>query len=98
MKLYRYTSEGEGIYTIGKRLLPENLVSEANEARKWLPKPQFPQGEYKFYLTQMGKEQYEKTLLKVHKKYLKDIEYEEIEFSDLDKIFFQDEWQVVIKK
>lgn len=31
--LYRYTSEGEGIFTAGKRLLPESLINEVLEAK-----------------------------------------------------------------
>lgn len=58
-KLYRYTANGEGIWSAGKRLLPEDLIEEAWEARKWMPKPQLPDGDYRFYLTEKGKEKYE---------------------------------------
>jgi hypothetical protein len=98
MKLYRYTSQGEGIYSIGKRLLPENLIEEAWNARKWLPKPVLPEGEYTFYLTEKGKQEYEKTLLKVHQKYLSDIKLEEIDVANLKDTVYEDEWQVVINK
>ena len=54
-QLYRYTSNGEGVFSAGKRLLPENLVDEAWEARKWMPKPKLPEGEYRFLLTPKGK-------------------------------------------
>ncbi len=100
--LYRYTSEGEGIFTAGKRLLPESLINEVLEAKKWLPKPSLnPNFEYKFYLTSKGKEQYENTLLNVHRKYLKDIKLELFETEKLKsekEIAFQDQWQVVFKK
>lgn len=98
MKLYRYTTNGEGVWSAGKRLLPDNLIDEAFEQRKWMQKPQLPNGEYRFFLTEKGKEQYEKTLLNVHKKYLPNIKCEEIELSDNDEIVFTDEWQVVVKK
>jgi len=97
-RLYRYTSNGEGVFSAGKRLLPKNLIEEAREARKWMLKPNLPEGEYRFYLTATGKKQYENTLLKVHKKYLKNIECEEFEQGKLGDIVYQDEWQVVVKK
>lgn len=100
--LYRYTAEGEGIFSAGKRLLPENLVEEANEARKWMPKPNLPpEDDYRFYLTLKGKEQYEKTLLLVHQKYLKDIAVKKIPLETVNQIgpvVYEDEWQVAVKK
>ncbi len=101
MKLYRYTSSGEGVFSIGKRLLPQNLVEEANKARAWLPKPTLLEGDYTFYLSEKGKEQYEATLLKVRQKYLKDIKCDETALEDLlkeNRIVFQDEWQIVTTK
>lgn len=96
-KLYRYTSNGEGIWSAGKRLLPTDLIDEAFEQRKWMPRPELPNGNYRFLLTEKGKEQYKKTLLKVHKKYLPNIKCEEINHSDIDAIVYEDEWQVVVK-
>ena len=96
-KLYRYTTNGEGVFSAGKRLLPEELINEAWENRKWLPKPSLSEGEYIFYLTQKGKEQYDKTLLNVHKKYLPNIKLEEIERKNVSGIIYEDEWQVVLK-
>lgn len=102
VQLYRYTADGEGIFSAGKRLLPEDLVDEAWKARKWLPKPNLPSdGNYRFYLTPKGKKQYEKTLLQVHKKYLKDIKLEEVTVEVVKKfgsIIYEDEWQVVVEK
>ena len=98
MKLYRYTSNKEGIWAAGKRLLPQDLVDEAWEARKWMPKPELPEGEYHFYLTKQGKEKYEQTLLHVHKKYLTNIEHEEVGASTIGKPVYQDEWQVIVAK
>lgn len=98
MKLYRYTTNGEGIWSAGKRLLPEELADEAWEQRKWMPKPQLPDGEYRFFLTDKGKDQYEKTLLNVHKKYLTNIKSEEVDPSKIGEVVYEDEWQVVVKK
>lgn len=98
MNLYRYTTNGEGVWSAGKRLLPENLVEEAFEQRKWMPKPTLPGGEYIFYLTEKGKEQYEKTLLNVHKKYLTNIQCEDVGEFDESRAVYQDEWQVVVRK
>ena len=97
-KLYRYTSNKEGVYLIGKRLLPTHLVEEVNEARKWLLKPQLPEGEYRFFLTENGKEKYESTLLPVHQKYLTNIECQEVDPAKIGVIIYEDEWQVVVKK
>lgn len=36
MKLYRYLTNGEGVWSAGKRLLPLKLVDEANQNRAWL--------------------------------------------------------------
>ena len=94
-KLYRFTTNGEGVFSAGKRLLPEELVNEVNENRKWLKKPNLGNGNYRFYLTKKGKEMYESTLLLSHKKYLPNIKLEIINKKDLIKIIYEDEWQVV---
>ncbi len=97
-KLFRYTSKGEGIFSAGKRLLPSDLVEEAWENRKWLPRPQLPSGEYRFFLTEAGKQKYEDTLLHTHKKYLEDIRCETIDPATIGEIIYEDEWQVVGRK
>ncbi|MBP7134093.1 hypothetical protein KBA73_02650 [Patescibacteria group bacterium] len=94
-KLYRYTANGEGIWSAGKRLLPEELVDEAWENRKWMPKPQLPDGEYRFFLTEKGRKKYEETLLNTHKKYLSNIQLEEVDQSNVGEVVYEDEWQVV---
>ena len=38
-KLYRYTTNREGVFSSGKRLLPKELVDEVNQNRKWLVRP-----------------------------------------------------------
>jgi len=97
-KLYRYTSGGEGIFSAGKRLLPEELVDEARENRKWLSKPDLPKGKYRFYLTKSGKEKYDRTLLHTHRKYLTNILLEEVDVIAVGKVVHQDEWQVVVRR
>ncbi len=96
-KLYRYTTNGEGVFSAGKRLLPEELVPEVLERKKWLPKPNLPLGNYQFYLTEKGKEMYEKTLLLSHKKYLPHIKKEIVDADDIKNIIYEDEYQVVEK-
>ncbi len=94
-KLYRYTTNGEGVFSAGKRLLPKELIEEVLENKKWLSKPKLKEGEYRFYLTKKGKEKYEKTLLLSHKKYLVDIKLEIMNKKDLKNIIYEDEYQVV---
>lgn len=55
-KVYRFTVEGEGVFIVGKRLLPNHLVDEVLERKKWLVKPKLPSGEYRFYLTEKGRQ------------------------------------------
>ena len=97
-KLYRYTSNNEGVFSAGKRLLPKSLAQEALEARKWMPKPQLPKCDYIFFLTEKGKNKYEQTLFKVHQKYLSNIKCKEIDHQKAGEIVYEDEWQVVIEK
>lgn len=94
-KLYRYTSKGEGIFSAGKRLLPENLVEEVLEFKKWLIKPNLPNGNYRFYLTEKGKKIYEDTLLKCHRKYLENIKCYSINKAKVKNIVYEDDYQVV---
>jgi hypothetical protein len=95
--LFRYTTNGEGVFSAGKRLLPPELISEVNERRAWLPKPSLSKGTYLFYLTEKGKEKYEKTLFLSHQKYLPNIKSEAIPRTMLKNIVYEDEWQVVEK-
>ncbi len=95
--LYRYTTNNEGVWSAGKRLLPKDLVEEVLEAKKGLPKPKLPEGDYRFYLTESGKRKYESTLLLSHKKYLTKIKKEKIQRHKIINIIYEDEWQVVEK-
>lgn len=95
--LYRYMTHGEGVWSAGKRLLPPELVDEANKNRAWLTKPALPLGEYRFYMTNKGKEKYEDTLYKTHQKYLPDITLEGIPREKIGEVVYEDEFQVVAK-
>ncbi len=94
-KLYRYTTNGEGVFSAGKRLLPEGLINEVNWNRKWLKKPNLEDGNYRFYLTKKGKEIYEKSLLLSHIKYLPNITLEVINRNAIKNIVYEDEHQLV---
>lgn len=85
------------MFSAGKRLLPQELVNEVLERKKWLIKPKLPEGEYRFYLTEKGKEMYEKTLILSHNKYLPNIKLEALEERTLGEIAYEDEYQVVEK-
>src|SRR3989344_4045170 len=93
--LYRYTTNGEGIWSAGKRLLPPELIDEANANRAWLTKPELPEGNYCFWLTEQGKEKYEQTLYRTHQKYLSNIQLESKDKASLGTIIYEDEFQVV---
>lgn len=93
--VYRYTTNGEGVWLAGKRLLPNELIKEVNKNRSWLSKPQLPNENYTFWLTKLGKEKYEETLFKTHQKYLTNIKLEEKLYESLGKIIYQDEYQIV---
>ncbi len=95
MKLYRYLTNGEGVWSAGKRLLPVELVEEVNKKRARLTKPLLPEGGYRFWLTKAGKIRYGKTLFITHQKYLPDIKIEEIFKKDLGRVVYEDEFQVV---
>lgn len=97
-KIYRFTTNSEGVFSAGKRLLPEELVDEVEVNRKWLSKPRLDKSKnqkYRFYLTEKGKEKYKKTLFISHKKYLPNIKLDIINKTELGKIAYEDEYQVV---
>ncbi len=93
--LYRYTTNNEGVWSAGKRLLPQDLIEEVLEAKKWLPKPKLPERNYQFYLTEKGMNKYKTTLLISHKKYLPNIIMNKIDRNKIKKVIYEDEWQVV---
>jgi len=77
--------------------MPKELTDEVLENKKWLVKPELTEGVYLFYLTEKGREEYEKKLLNSHKKYLTDIKLETHEKENLKKIVYEDEYQIVEK-
>ena len=95
--VYRFTTNGEGVFSAGKRLLPDELIDEVVERKKWLIKPKLKEGDYRFYLTEEGKDMYKKTLLLSHKKYLPNIKLEKITYSNLENIIYEDKYQVVVE-
>lgn len=97
MKLYRFTTNGRGVWSEGKRLLPTDLIEEVNTNRKWLKKPDLPEGDYIFYLNERGKEKYLASLYKTHQKYLKDITETLTSLSDKETVVYEDEHQVVVR-
>jgi hypothetical protein len=62
-----------------------------------MPKPELPEGEYRFFLTEKGKDKYEQTLLHVHRKYLDGIALEEADLTKIGEVVYEDEWQVVAR-
>lgn len=95
-KLYRYTSQEKDVFS-HEAVLASNLAEMA-DAGKWLPSPNLPEGTHQFFLTEKGREEYEKALFPLHKKYLSDISCEETDASAIDGVVYEDEWQVVVKK
>lgn len=95
-KLYRYTSREKDVFS--HELVLSSNLAELAEAGKWLPTPELPAGTHRFFLTEKGKEEYEKVLLPLHKKYLPDISCEETDLSAINTVVYEDEWQVVTKK
>jgi len=100
--VYRFTAKTgenkrEGVWSVGKRLLPPELVEEANANRAWLNKPTLPRGDFRFWMTDKGRAMYESSLKRVHNKYLQDIQVEAVSREKLGEIVYQDEFQVVEK-
>lgn len=99
--VYYYTANNEGVFSAGKRLLEDaiakNIVSldEVLKAKEWLPKPELPEGEYRFYFTKEGNRIYGETLLTIHKKYLENIQCHIIPRANLKNIVYSDIYQVV---
>lgn len=94
-KVYRFTTEGEGTWNAGKRLLPPELIELANQNRQWLTKPSLPEGDYRSWFTEEGKSMYEQTLLSIHRLYLSNIEMIEQLRSNLGEIAYVDIYQIL---
>lgn len=93
--VYRFTTHGEGTWTAGRRLLPPELVEEANQNRQWLTKPTLPEGNYRSWFTEEGKSMYVQTLLTIHRLYLSNIEMSEKLRSNLGDIAYEDAYQIL---
>jgi hypothetical protein len=99
-KLYRYASQEKDVFS-SDGVLAKNFAEMA-EVWKWLPTPKLPENgqsaSLRFFLTEKGKAEYEKTLLPLHKKYLGDISCDELKLPEINGVvIYEDEWQVVAK-
>ena len=92
MNLYRYTTNGKGVFTEGKEKMPEELVEKILEAKKWLDRPDIDSPSTS-YFTPEGAAKYEETLLPLHKEYLENIIKEEFQRKDLGEVLYSDEYQ-----
>jgi hypothetical protein len=101
-KLYRYTTNGEGTFSAGRRLLdsqPPEFIAKVLEVvkknKEWLILPELEEGNLEFYWTELGKEKYESGVYLIHKKYLPDIQLETISDEELQgKVVYRDMYQV----
>lgn len=93
--LYRYTTDGKGVFRAGKEQMPEELIEEILEAKKWLANPGASHEGSTSYFTPEGAKKYEETLMPLHKKYLKNIVKEEILRTKLGDAIYKDEHQVL---
>ena len=95
--LTRYESGGRGTWDVGKEKMPEELLQQVLESKAWLKRPELPEGEYTSYFTPSGAEQYEKTLLPIHRKYLSEIVKKQQGRPDTEPAY-EDEHQVLYTK
>ena len=96
--VYRYTFSGECVFTEGMKYIPSDEVLEkVTAAKQWLPQPLLPFGTYKFFLTEKGKEHYEKTLKIVHESFLKDIQCEKVSIKNIGEVVYRDAFQIIAK-
>ncbi|NIQ78530.1 MAG: hypothetical protein GTN93_10635 [Anaerolineae bacterium] len=96
--LYRWTAEGEGIFAVGKRKIPKDLVPLFREQANWLFKPMLPPGDIEFLFTERGNRRYINSILPIHKKYLKKIKSKKIPRSMVKEILYEDQFQVAVPK
>lgn len=103
--LYRYTSNGEGTFSAGRRLLDEQpkefidrMVQVVKDNKQWLVLSRIEHDNLEFFWTEKGKEEYEKTFLPMHREYLPNIEITEVKREELlGEIVYEDEHQIGIK-
>ena len=102
--LYRYTTQGEGTFSAGRRLidslgaeLKSEVLSVVANNKSWLTLPKLNERNLEFYWTELGKSKYEESFLPVHRKYLVNIVLETIEYSELSgPVVYEDEYQIGI--
>jgi hypothetical protein len=103
-RLYRYTTNSEGTFSAGRRLLdsqPADFIAKVLEVvrknKEWLSLPELEHDNLEFYWTEAGNKKYEENFLPIHKEYLPNIHLEIIKLEDLPgKIVYQDENQIGI--
>lgn len=103
-KLYRYTTNGEGTFSAGRRFLdtqPKDFIEKMLEVVKrnksWLRLPELPIDNLEFYWTEEGKLKYDAEFLLMHKRYLPNIKLDKVSYDALPgDIVYEDKHQVGI--
>jgi hypothetical protein len=103
--LYRYTTNGEGTFSAGRRLLntqPKEFIEKMLEVvrrnKSWLRLPELSMDNLEFYWTEEGKSKYEEDFLPMHRQYLPDIKLEVVNYDELPgEVVYEDEHQVGIR-
>lgn len=102
--LYRYTTNGEGTFSAGRRLLDTQtpdfiakVLAIVAKNKDWLVLPELEYDNLEFYWTESGKKKYEEGFLPSHSEYLPNIQLEIIKYDELKgKVVYEDEYQVGI--
>ena len=84
--IYHYTSDGEDIFSVSKRLVPHGLADEIKKASEWIPKVYLDGRLFDVYLTEKGNELYKKTLLPIHADFIPRIICRSIDKKDISAI------------
>lgn len=94
--LYRYTADGTGVFIMEDELRPTYLERELEAAKWWLYSPDLRRDDITFYLTEKGKEMYDKTIKPLHETFLPRLHLSRIERPAADRIAHEDEFQVAV--
>jgi hypothetical protein len=102
--LYRYTTNGEGTFSAGRRLidslsadLKAEVLSVVAKNKSWLTLPALSMDNLEFYWTELGRQKYEESFLVVHQKYLPNIQFIVTTYEQLSgPIVYEDIYQVGI--
>lgn len=100
-KFYRITYENIGIYEALKNNISFDIWKSLLRSKifTWLPKPPEYLNGYFSYFTEKGYENFKKYVLHICEKYLNKDNIKINQYNELnDKIIYQDEYQVIIKK